>query len=110
MNITDALCGVLSYCWTMSECPDITVDCQISKQNPSNCNATDGNIFVNFRRISGGTGPYTLELRDGSGNVLPLSFWGWFNLKSGYYYLVAIDVDGCEGVQKLLYSQMMLFF
>ena len=101
VNITDALCGVLSYCWTMSECPDITVDCQISKQNPSNCNATDGNIFVNFRRISGGTGPYTLELRDGKGNVLPLSFWGWFNLKSGYYYLVAIDVDGCEGVQKI---------
>ncbi|MBK7227086.1 MAG: hypothetical protein IPH96_17375, partial [Saprospiraceae bacterium] len=40
-------------------------------------------------------------MRDGSGNVLPLSFWGWFNLKSGYYYLVAIDVDGCEGVQKI---------
>ncbi|MEM1319678.1 MAG: T9SS type A sorting domain-containing protein [Bacteroidota bacterium] len=62
---------------------------------PTTCNSSDGQI--NFRgSISGGTSPYTMELFDENGNLVPRSVSAsWLNLSAGEYRLLVTDAEGC---------------
>ncbi len=110
--ITDALCGVLQYCWNMEACPIITLGLTYTPNPPTSCNNSDGSITIRQFSAYGGTAPYTLHLEDSKGNKYyedPITF-RYLNLKSGFYEFVATDANGCEGREKLVLLASDAFF
>lgn len=99
VSITDAACGVLNYCWTLTECPVITVSAVIIPfPRPSSCAAMDGGLRVLSSSHQGGQAPFNYHIEDQYGNRYTLdnnSYVG--NLSSGKYYFVVTDANGCKG-------------
>ncbi|MBK9717138.1 MAG: SprB repeat-containing protein [Saprospiraceae bacterium] len=99
VSINDAACGVLNYCWTLTECPVITVSAVIIPfPRPSSCASMDGGLRVLSSSQQGGQAPFNYHIEDQHGNRYTLdnnSYVG--NLSSGKYYFVVTDANGCTG-------------
>lgn len=77
----------------LTNCDPIIVE-DINIIEPIDCNSNDGEL--GYRRLRGGTPPYTSELQDHLGNVIPpYSTNNWRNLAEGAYTLTITDGDGC---------------
>ncbi|NOT38412.1 MAG: hypothetical protein HOP11_13655 [Saprospiraceae bacterium] len=102
VSITDALCGVLNYCWTLPDCSYFNVNGNFMVTDATACNLSNGMIFVNGLTFQGGSPPYNYCLEDINKNKLYFNqFNQVLNLKPGKYIFIANDIKGCEFIKEL---------
>lgn len=101
VTVTDKLCGNAELCVTVKcekSCPKIDLDdLEAAINHPSECDASDGNIYFRSGGPSGGAPPYTIIIYDEEGNLVPRTGQSWSGLSVGQYTLVVEDANGCKG-------------
>jgi hypothetical protein len=97
VTINDAYGCRDTKCFTILNCPVITVTPNVIPHPSSDCGATDGWIKILGQSATGGVAPYTFMWLNPDGTRNTQTTSSLYNLVSGNYCLVATDSRGCQG-------------